>query len=505
MTNVSRSTLLIAFFIALDKLVNFLRQVVFNRVFLPEELDIYLTSNNIPDLLSALISGGALSIALIPVLTATLEQDGRKAAWNLFSRILNLAFLVTAAVSLIILLLAEPLVHNITAPGFPPAKQALTVELMRLDLVAILIFSLSGLSMAGLQSNQHFLLPAMAPLVFHCGQIIGAVVLAPSHSFSLGPVSLPAFGLGLHGLVYGVILGALLHLGIQIPGLLYYQFHWSPGLDLRHPGVSQVLKLMGPGLINMLCLQIYFIARDNLASHLPSGSVTVLSYGWHILQAPVSLIGGAIAIALLPTISDLSARGDRPKFTQTINHSLRVILALSLPAAGLLIAGIAPLIDILFSFPVEQANWLAWVTRVLLIGLLGRTWLELAARSFFAHQNARVPLVGSLVQLGVYLVCAINFSAAWGVLGLAIADALSFASQTTFLLFVLRRRFPGVLTIGQTLTRSLIGSVLGALLAAGLIHLAPAPVFPLTLVALAAGGLMALVFIRPEIKLLLKL
>jgi putative peptidoglycan lipid II flippase len=117
----------------------------------------------------------------------------------------------------------------VVAPGFPAEQQSLTIELMRLDLLAILIFSISGLVMAGLQANQHFLLPALAPGLYNIGQIFGVGVLAPSEGLSFGGLNLPAFGLGIHGLVYGVILGALLHLLVQTPGLIAFQFRWEPG------------------------------------------------------------------------------------------------------------------------------------------------------------------------------------------------------------------------------------------------------------------------------------
>ena len=102
-------------------------------------------------------------MALIPVLSEYLETKGRPAAWDLFSRILNLAFIVTGIIAILIALFAPWLVSNIIAPGFPLAEKQLTIELMRLDLFAILIFSISGLVMASLHANQHFLLPALAP------------------------------------------------------------------------------------------------------------------------------------------------------------------------------------------------------------------------------------------------------------------------------------------------------------------------------------------------------
>ena len=155
MSRIARASLIIAFFFGIDKILGLLRQILFNRQFGPVERDIFFVSNNIPDLLSALISGGALGIALIPVLTEHLEEKGSQDAWILFARILNLAFLVTGAISLLIIALADPLIRYVIAPGFAdPARWALTASLMRLDLFAILIFSISGLVMAGLQANQ---------------------------------------------------------------------------------------------------------------------------------------------------------------------------------------------------------------------------------------------------------------------------------------------------------------------------------------------------------------
>ena len=261
MSHLSKSALIIAVFFAVDKVLGFVRQVLVAREFgLTYEIDVFNAANNIPDLLSALISGGALGVALIPVLSEYLETRGRPGLWDLFSRILNLAFIVTAAISGLIIIFADPLVRYVITPGFPAEQQALTIELMRLDLIAIMIFSISGLVMAGLQANQHFLLPAMAPALYNIGQIFGIAVLAPSDGLTIGPITLPAFGLGIHGLVFGVILGAFLHLGIQIPGLIRYHFRWTPAINLRNPGVQQVLVLLGPRVLTMFFLQVFFIA-----------------------------------------------------------------------------------------------------------------------------------------------------------------------------------------------------------------------------------------------------
>ena len=303
------------FFFAADKVLAFGKSLLFNKIVGLEGMGIFGAANNIPDYLSALLSGGALGIAFIPVLRETIDRQGREQAWDLFARIINLAFVVTGAVSIVIILLAGPFVQLVIAPGFSPEKQALTASLMRLDLAAILIFSISGLVMAGLHANQHFFLPALAPLLYNLGQIFGVTILSPAQGLHLGPVQLPAFGMGLYGMVYGVILGATLHLLIQVPGLIRYQFHWRPVLDLRSAGVQRVLILLGPRVLTMGCIQAYFVARDNLASHFDTVGVGALNLAWTIEQVPETIIGSAIAVAILPSLAEFIDQGQTIDFT----------------------------------------------------------------------------------------------------------------------------------------------------------------------------------------------
>jgi len=492
MSHIARSSLIIAIFFGLDKVLGLLRQILFNRQFSVAERDVFFVSNNIPDLLSALISGGALGIALIPVLSEFLDKQGRRAAWDLFARIINLAFIVTAAMALLIILFAEPLVRYVIAPGFADVdKWALTASLMRLDLLAILIFSLSGLAMAGLQANQHFLLPAMAPGLYNLGQIFGITVLAPR--------------MGIYGLAYGVILGALLHLGIQIPGLLHYKFRWAPAINLKHPGVQQVLRLMGPRVLTMLCLQTYFLARDRLASFFEEGAISALNNGWFIQQVPETLIGTAIAIALLPSLSEHFVRGQPGEFTQTINRALRAMLALTLPIVALLAVTIRPLVRLAFDFEAGETELLVWATRAFLLGLTGHTWLEVAVRSFYAQQNARTPLLAAFLQALTYIILAITLSRTVGHTGLALADTFSFTGQALLLLYLLNRQYNGILRINDTLVRAGLAAAASGLLAYLSLRFLPLPILPLSLAALALGGLAAAPFIWPEIKSLVRL
>jgi len=506
--HIARSTLIVAVFFGLDKLLGFGRQILIARQFgLSYEIDVFNAANNIPDLLSALISGGALGVALIPVLSEYLEGRGRPAAWDLFSHIVNLAFLVTAGLSIVIVIFARPLVsfkYGI-APGFPPAQQALTAELMRLDLAAILIFSISGLVMAGLQANQHFLLPAMAPGLYNLGQIFGLIILAPLKGLNLGVFTLPAFGLGIHGLVYGVILGSLLHLGIQMPGLIKYGFRWAPVINLRDPGVKQVLKLLGPRVLTMFFLYLFFYVRDNLASGLGEGAVTALNYGWFIMQVPETLIGTAIGITLLPTLAEQFARGETEVFRHTLNHALRTILALTLPAATLLAVGLPPFIEVVFGFDPLEASMVVWASRAYLLGLIGHSLLEVAARSFYARQDARTPLYAAALNALAYIFVAISLSRSLGPTGIALANSIVFTSEALLLLYLLNRRLPGLLQLGGTLRRVVLVSAVGALLVFSLMRLPVIPSLPLAAGSLTLVGVLLLPFIWPEVNLLLKM
>lgn len=440
MSKLTRVTLMLAVLFAFDKALALLRQVIIARQFgLSPELDAFNAANNLPDLLFALISGGALAVAFIPVLTATLSQDGRNSSWLLFSRIANLAFLVTALFSIVFALLADQLVgwELGIAPGFNTEQQVVVIRLMRLNLIATLIFSISGLVMAGLQANQHFLLPALAPILYNTGQIFGAMVLAPSQGYQISGFTLPAAGLGVDGLVYGVILGAVLHLLIQLPGLLKFKFHWTPSLGLKDSAVQRVLALLGPRVLTMLLIQLIFIVRDNLASRLEAGAVTALAYGWMIQQVPETLIGTAIGTALLPTLAELVSRGEKEKFRQNIQNAVNILIGITVPVAFILGIGLQPFFPTVFGFDEQGSQLLMWVTRGYLLGLTGHCLLEVASRSFYAQQNARIPLFAAVVNIFLYVTVGRLLFKPLGAAGISLTDAIAFTSQAVFLLYML--------------------------------------------------------------------
>ncbi len=505
LSHVARSSLLVAAFFALDKGLGFVRQIIIGRQFgVSAELDAFNAANNLPDLLFALISGGALALALIPVLSDVLERQGRPPMWELFSRIGNWAFLLTSGLAIVIAAFAGPIVRSELgiAPGFTPDLQALVVNLMRLNLIATLVFSLSGLVMAGLQANQHFLLPAMAPVFYDLGQIFGALVLAPSVGLALGPLRLPTAGLGVHGLVIGVILGAVLHLAIQIPGLLRFRFRWTPRLGLHHPGLQQVVRLLGPRILTIGAFNLIFIVQDNLASRLGVGAVTALAFGWLIMQVPETIVGTALGTALLPTLSEHAARGDDRAFETSLARAVQVLLAFCLPATVILAIVIRPLVQAAFGFDAAGTDLVAWASRAYLLGLTGHSLLEVAARGFYARKDARTPLLASLLSALVFVVAGLGLFRPLGAPGIGLANSLAFSLEAGLLLLLLSRRYPSLGRQARPLTRISLGTVLGGVCAWSILGLWPgAPVLGAA-AALAAGSALSIAFVIPELRLL---
>jgi len=506
----ARTSLIIGFFFGIDKVLAFARSIIIARQFsLSFELDAFNVANNLPDLLFALISGGALSMAFIPVLTQVLSLQGRDAAWALFSRVANIAFLVTAFAAVIVAIFAEQIVQSQIgiAPGFGPEQQQLIVELMRLNLVATLIFSISGLVIGGLQANQHFILPALAPSLYNLGMIFGALVLSPIEPYRFGSITLPAYGYGVHGLVYGVIIGAVLHLGIQIPGLIKYKFKWTPSITVNAE-VREVFRIIGPRLLTMFAIQLMFIARDNFASRLDQvGAISALTYGWMIMQVPETLLGTAIATAMLPTLSEFAARDDWHNFRLSIEKALRVLIALTLPVAAVLAAGIHPLVRAAFHFDEAGSTLLTWTTRVYLLTLCGFSIQEIAARSFYARKEAWWPFFGVVIRFVIYIalgLIALNLFADIGAPAIAFAE-VALTIEAVIMFIWLSKKMHEPLVVWSAVSKGVVAGLIGGVTAYELASRVPGSALWTALLGMTVGGLICIPIIWSEIKLFLKL
>jgi putative peptidoglycan lipid II flippase len=444
------ATLLVGAFFALDKVVAFGRQVLVARLYgVGAELDAYNAANNLPDTLYSLISGGALTVALIPLLTEARERAGQPGLWDFFSRVANLAFAVTAALSVGIAVLALPLVQYVVVPRFTAEQHLLVADLMRWNLLATLLFSLSSLLTGALQANQHFLLPALAPLMYNLGQIGGVLLLGPVRRLAETWGDVPVLGsvlntlaavspdLGIYAFAYGAIIGAGLHLLVQLPGLPRVGFRWQPLFSLRDESVRRLLVIMGPRILTIACLSAIFIINDNLASGFNEGAISALAFGWVIMQLPQTVIGTASGIALLPTLGELVAQGRPAELTRLLRRALLIMFALTAAVtvgAGALLPFAANAV-----FP-ERADLVTQASELFMLGLVGHSIKEVTARTFYAHKDARTPLLTAAINLAVFVVLGVALTPVMGFAALALANSLSFTLEAGLMVLILRRR-----------------------------------------------------------------
>jgi putative peptidoglycan lipid II flippase len=493
----------------LSNLTGLLRQMLISRAFgTGAELDAFAAAQRLTDVLFNLVAGGALASAFIPTFTGFLAHDDTEGAWRLASGVLNLVFIVMAAISVPAWLLAPALVQHVLAPGFAPAQQALAANLLRIILLAPAIFGVSGLLMGILNAHQHFLLPALAPSLLWLGMIFGLLAWVPRW--------------GIYGLAWGYVLGAALHLLVQLPGAarLAAARYW-PDLGLRNASVREVIRLMGPRLVGVAAVQINFLITTILASFMTGGSVSSLTYAWQIFTMPQVVIAQGIAIAALPTFSAMVARGEINAMRASLADTLRGILFLALPATVGLFALRAPVVAMLFqgrNFNAESTQLVAWALAWFTLGLASHSVVEIVSRAYYALRDTRTPvIIGTAAML---LNIALSFMLAplftrlgWQPHGgLAFANTAATSLEALGLMWWMRRRLHGLALTrvwSGLLRTALASAVMGALLAVWLPATSGLSPWIVGLGGVALGGLVfaatAFVLRVPEARLLPKL
>ena len=474
--HIARSTLTVMIAFGAAKLISLLQTIIIAQAFgVGRELDAYVAANRIPELIVILISGGALTHAFIPVFSGFLAKGDLESAWRLSSHLINTILTLAFIISVCVFLNAPWLVANVVAPGFDASAANDTVDMMRILLLSTIIFAVSGIFSGILNSHQHFLLPALAPIMFDLGILFGVIFLLPR--------------LGVHGIAVGAVIGSALHFGIQVPGLLRYKMRWRLELGLSDPQLWRVIRLMLPRIGGLGVFSLNFLVMNNIASRLGVGSVSALDWGWRLMQIPQTLIGTAMGIVIFPTLAALSEMNDLEGKRGAMTSALRFILVGSIPAAiGLVVLG-RPMISLLERGAFDaSASALVYSTLTMFtLGLIVHSTLEVIARSFYADKDTLTPLFAALGGALINFVLALALSdvetvsansllnsvarslpslalqpEVGNVSGLALANSLGVMFEVVSLLYILRRRWHGIhehalsLCLLKTLAASLI-------------------------------------------------
>jgi putative peptidoglycan lipid II flippase len=410
----------------------------------------------IPKMIYEMLIGGMLSAALVPVFSQVEEQEGRDVLWALFSRVASLAAVALATIVLLLEALA-PQVAWLLGGGFEPQLQAALTRMIRIIAPAVLFFGLSGVVTGLLYALRRFTYPAFGAAAFNLGVVIAAPLLAGR--------------LDAYSLTVGVLLGSLLQLLIQTPDLRDLRFR--PRLGLSHPALRRILVLYAPIALGLLVSNVQIGIDRRLASSTGESSIAWMDRATTLIQLPHGLVAVAISMAVLPTLSRLSAQKDWVGFRRMLGLGLRMVLVLIVPATlGLLVLA-QPVVALIFEhgkFTGHDTFATAWALRFYLAGLVFAAIDWPLNYAFYARQDTLTPALVGMLSVGVYLAAALILIRPMGMLGLVLADSAKHLGHALVMLFLTGRRTGGL--AGLKLAQTASKAVLAAGVMAGLMVLA---------------------------------
>jgi len=391
-------------------------------------LDTYYAAFRLPDLIFNSLILGALSVAFIPIFLG-LWSKSKEEAWKVTNSILNILLLSMFIVAGIFFTFAPQLISSVVAPGFNLAKQAITVRLTRVMLFSILFFTASNVASSVLNSFKKFLAYSLAPVMYNLGIISGIIFLVPIF--------------GTIGLAYGVVLGSALHLLIQIPALLRTGFKWRPVINFRHRAVKKIGLLMLPRIFALAVGQVNKLIITIIASTLAAGSIAVYNLADNLQHFPIGIFAIPLAVACFPYLSESATKGERDKFGIYFSITSRRIIFLIVPASLFILFLRAQIVRLILG-----TGMFGWRDTVLTLQTLGyfslslfaQALIPLLARSFYALQDTKTPVIISLFSVGLNIIFAKYFGQSMGAPGLALAFSLAMIINFIILFIALKNK-----------------------------------------------------------------
>lgn len=416
-----------------SKILGLVRDRLLADTFETKTLDIIFAAFSLPDLIFQLLIFGALSVAFIPVFTDYLNHKGEKEAFYFAANTLNISlllFLIAASLSFIFV---SPL-NSILLPGFSGEQKSAADELTRIILFGQVMLLLGTLFIGISQSFQRFIFSALAPVVYNLGWIFGIIFLSPQY--------------GIKGAAYGVVLGAFLHMLIQLPLIYSLGFRFRLSLDFYNSGVKEIIKLMSFRNIGLVFEQIGDRIAIALASLITYPSITLLTFSQHLFILPISLFGQTIASAALPVLSREYSRGEKESFKITLLTTMHQILFLTLPAAAILIVLRIPVVRLVFG--ADKFNWADTVltgrtVAFFAVGLAAQAAILLLIRGFYALKDTKTPAIVSILSVAIYIWLGFLLIRvfAFDVWGLGLSYAVSTNISFVLLLYFLGQKVGG--------------------------------------------------------------
>lgn len=443
-----------------SRLLGLLRTVVIAHQYgTSPDLDAYFVAFRLPDLIFQLLAGATLGAAFIPVFARVMNKGGERDAWRMTASVLNLVFAATLILAVIGLLLA-PVLVPLTAPGLGEETgqqeqlTTLAVDLTRIMMISPLLFAISGMFMGILNARHHFLGPALAPMFYNLAIIAGALISDDVRVLAMA-----------------VVVGALLHLAVQLPLLRIAGMRWQPIWDWRDAAVREVGRLMGPRVIGLGAYHMNFVVATFFASTVATGAISAVNYAWLIVMTPLGLFGMAISTAVFPRLAEQAAADDID-LQDTLSRALRLILYLTIPASVGLMVLARPATSFLLQSGAFDGASVDLVVGALVfysIGLAAHSGIEILSRGFYALSDTRTPVQFAVLAMVINFMLSLLFVLPFGINGLAAALSIAAIIEFALLWRALSDRLHGL--DGGSIVYSLVRVVASTILMAQVIAL----------------------------------
>ncbi len=421
--------------LVVSRITGYLRTILINNLLTASQSDSILAAFRTTDLMYNLLIGGAISAALIPILSGYLARGEEEDGWKAVGTFINVIFLAMLVVSTLGVIFA-PWVVSMTASGLEGQVRETTIQLTRILFPSVGVMMLAGMTNGVLNSYQRFAAAAYGPSIYNLGTALSIFVLSRY---------------GVHYVAYGVLASAIMYFLIQVsfafPNLKYYR----PKLLWRHPGFRRLFRLAIPSLAASAIIQINILISLNFISLFEQeGSITAYYNANDIWQLPYGIFAMGLGTALLPTMSEKLALKQVDEFKRITNSAFKTILYLIIPSAIAFLVISRPVISVVYKWSANiDSQRIVTAGNVLLFftaAMLAQSMLAILNRAFYANNDTKTPLYVGIVSI------VLNYGLCWiflkgtklGPAGMALAYSISSLFTMTAMMYILSKKMNGM-------------------------------------------------------------
>jgi putative peptidoglycan lipid II flippase len=419
-----------------SRLLGLVRDISLAAVFTRDETDAFFVAFTLPNMLRQILGEGAVSSAVVPVLSATLEKDGDEAGRAFFARMRGLSLVALLVATALGMIFARPLCE-LFAAGYHAREGEFerTVQLTRVVFPYIFFMGSAALGMAALNAKKRFAVAAFAPALLNVALVAATFAL---------PAVLAARGIDrVQALAIGALVGGVLQVVAQWPALRKIGYFVRPVFELSDPRVRDALRRLGPVAIGIGIYYVDLAVSRRFLSELGTGAQSYFTWAMRLCDFPQGIFVMALSTAALPSLASLAAKGETREVVHTFAHGMRLAMFVALPASVALVMLGPSVVAAIFEHGAfdatstqETARALAWQG--------GAIWTVSAVRQtvpvFHAMGDTRTPVLVSGIDLMAFIALAVGLRGPMGHVGISVAVAGSSAVQMVLLLILLRRR-----------------------------------------------------------------